>query len=375
MVSPPARQSLWLRVALLVAGGLALVCLGGVAASGLSNLTLPRGPSTLDRLEAADLTRLSETIRLRRSLGNDIWPGFGDADVPLILWNHEYAFLFGIEQPPAGWQALTDDRWPGEPYYRQAAHDPQNFAVQVGDQYAASLATKWETDQFLIRMFRDQMPGPLQVVFPYRLLIQPSEVQMTGLIHESFHVYQVLLAPARLHAAETVHKLGDAYWAVEPTMRSGWQRETQLLADALTAASFDQARAAAASFLEQRAERRAAANLPADLVTYERELEWEEGLAKYVELAAWQAAANTPGYQPLTEMQADQDFKSYQTFGQRWSQEMTTLQFQANVAGETRLYYTGMAQGFLLDRLMPGWKSRALAGQPALEDLLREAIR
>jgi len=33
---------------------------------------------------------------------------------------------------------------------------------------------------------------------------------------------------------------------------------------------------------------------------------------------------------------------------------------QATREGETRLYYSGMAQAMLLDRLLPEWKSRIL---------------
>lgn len=374
MEPPRTRRPRWVRLAILAVSGLLVLCLGAAAISGLSNLTLPRGPASFDRLEDGDLARLSESIHLRQTLGNTIWPGFGDADIPVIVWNHEYAFLFGVDRPPADWQVVSDNRWAGQPYFRQAAHNPQNFAVRVGLQYAASLATKWETDQFLIRMFRDHMPGPLQPIFPYRLLIQPSEVQLTGLVHESFHVYQTMLAPDRLQAAEAIHQRGEAYWAIDPAMRSDWQREAQLLADALTAADADKARAAAGKFLAQRDQRRAAAKLTAELVNYERELEWEEGLGKYAEVAAWKAAASTPSYQPLMEMRSDADFKGYQTFGQRWSQEIDTMQRQAALEGETRLYYTGMAQAFVLDRLLPGWKALALGGQAALEDLLREAV-
>jgi len=37
-------------------------------------------------------------------------------------------------------------------------------------------------------------------------------------------------------------------------------------------------------------------------------------------------------------------------------------------------YYSGFAQGVLLDYLMPGWKERALQGE-SLEELLAESIK
>jgi hypothetical protein len=42
--------------------------------------------------------------------------------------------------------------------------------------------------------------------------------------------------------------------------------------------------------------------------------------------------------------------------------------------GETRFYYTGMAQAFLLDRLAPGWKERLWSSQAWLEEILAEAV-
>ena len=41
---------------------------------------------------------------------------------------------------------------------------------------------------------------------------------------------------------------------------------------------------------------------------------------------------------------------------------------------DVRFYYSGMAQAFLLDRLMPGWKDRALSDDVWLEDLLADAV-
>ncbi len=43
--------------------------------------------------------------------------------------------------------------------------------------------------------------------------------------------------------------------------------------------------------------------------------------------------------------------------------------------GETRFYYTGFAQGVLLDRLDPDWKSQAFEPGVWLEDLLRQAVQ
>ncbi len=109
------------------------------------------------------------------------------------------------------------------------------------------------------------------------------------------------------------------------------------------------------------------------LVDYERWLEWEEGMAKYVEVDSYRLASQTGGYSPLPAMADDPYFKSYRKFNSRWSQELFQLR---NPSGspETRFYNTGMAESFLLDRLKPDWKNTVMQNGIFLEDLLRQAI-
>jgi len=362
------------RVLLLAIGGLFLLCVAAGAISALSNRNLPSGPQVLDRLDPLDKARLAETLHLKQALGEAVWPGWGQADIPVIIWNRDYSFLVGYPHPPAEWEAVAGDTFEGQPYYRQRSANPQNFALQVGDRWVARMATKWETDLFMRELFRKVLPPLIEDVFPYLVLIQPSEVQMSAVLHESFHAYQAIVAAARLEAAEKAHQEKKNYQAADEQMHDDWGKEIDLLARALRAKSDSEAADLARQFLAQRAQRRTAHSLDATLVAYERQLEWEEGLAKYVELAIWRVAYTTPGYQPLSTLANDRDFKGYKTFEQRWSQEIDQMKREAASKGETRFYYTGMAQATLLDRLLPGWKTRALADEVWLEDLLAEAV-
>lgn len=351
-------------------GGILLLCVGLSLVSALSNLTLPQGPERLDRLDPLDKARLVESLHFKQTLGESVWPGWGQTDIPVLLWNHESSFLTGFDAAPPGWEIVPDDDLDGVPYYRQPTHHPQNFAVRVGNRWVASMATKWETDAFMRGVFRDFLPPGLAQIFPYRILIMPSEVQMTGVLHETFHVYQTLVAPDRLEAAEAAHRLGDRYWEADAAMRADWQQEIALLREAVQTDSDAEARELARQFLAQRQQRRDAHALTPDLVEYERWLEWEEGLAKYVELESWRQASLAPDYEPLAGMVADADFKGYATFRQRFSQEISQMQRQATQEGEPRFYYTGLAQAMLLDRLAPGWKAQIFAEGVWLEDLL-----
>ena len=116
----------------------------------------------------------------------------------------------------------------------------------------------------------------------------------------------------------------------------------------------------------------AQAGLPAELSDYERQIEWEEGLAKYVELAIWEQAFESKAYQPI--LANDADFKNYRKFPARLKQELAQLKRQASQEGEVRFYYTGMAIARLLDRFSPGWQSGALQEGIWLDDLLGKAV-
>src|SRR5690606_23762584 len=88
------------RILLVVALALLGLCALGAVAAALSNRTLPPPPETLDRLSPVDKAGLRETLHLKETLGDAVWPGWGAADIPVILWNSEYEFLVGLDAAP-----------------------------------------------------------------------------------------------------------------------------------------------------------------------------------------------------------------------------------------------------------------------------------
>src|SRR5512146_1289213 len=126
-----------------------IVLLAGLI-SALTNIGLPQSQSN-DRLDPLNAARLAEALNIKSRLGSTLWPEWAATHNPIILWNHAYEFLVMYPQtPPPGWEAVTAGLFGGMPYFRRAALDPQNFAMPVGDLWAASIATKTETDVFLI---------------------------------------------------------------------------------------------------------------------------------------------------------------------------------------------------------------------------------
>lgn len=372
--------------------GLLVVCMVLAGISALINRNLPTQSAVVDQLSEAEKARLAEFFRVRQQLGDTVWPGWGTADIPVIVYNEAYAFLVGYPDPPEGWvkvpqnelrggswELILNDSFNGEPYYRQqlpaTGEIPEAFTVKVGDQWAASMLTMEWMEISLMNQFQRELPSFLAPIFPYPLVtdlfLRGSDGYISALAHESFHAYQGIAAPERLAAAETAVSLSESNypWA-DVALQEAWQTELDLLATAVQAGTDAEVRSLVQQFLDQRALRRQEAGLTVSSADYERQREWLEGLARYVELEIWRQASLAEGYEPAAALLDDPDFSGYATFDRRWSQEIDQMGRMADDEGDGRFYYSGMAQAVLLDRLMPDWKREALSEGVFLEDLL-----
>lgn len=383
-----------LRVAGLVLLGLLGLLVVALAVSALANRARPTASADPDDLDALALTRLTEYGHLQTSLGNAVWPGFGERPIPAVLYNEATAFLAGVDDPPPGWRTVPEGRAVGgawqpvpetavlnAPLYRQplppSGETPQAFTVGVGDRYAASLATMEWMPIALAEQIRGDLPAPVAAVFPYGLftgeLVTGTEHYLSLLVHEAFHAHVAAVAPARLAAAEASLAAEDSYPWDDPAVIAAWEQELAALAAALRAESDGEAAALAADFLAAREGRRAATGLSPAQVAMEQQREWSEGLARYVELAIWREAVGT-GYRPTAALVDDPDFDGYRGYEQRWERELDQMTRMATQPGEGRFYYTGAGMARLLDRLSPGWKAGALGEGVDLEDLLARAL-
>ncbi|MGC9398066.1 MAG: hypothetical protein ACP5HM_02900 [Anaerolineae bacterium] len=377
-------------------GILGLLTLFIVAAllSALSNLGLPQRSEVVERLSGLQKAYLAEALHLRRELGDAVWAGWGTAEIPFIVYNETYAFLVNYAgEPPMGWrtvpageqqgnvwEVVSDDTFEGQAYYRSrlpaSGETPQAFTVRLDDVWAASLGTRESMRIALVAGLREELPAPLDVVVPYRLvrqlLLGPGDQYVAALLHESFHAYQGLVAPERLRAGEKAHRFAADYPAQEEDHVALWEEELRLLREALRAETDAEAMELARQFLAHRERRRA--GLDADLILYEQHREWVEGLAKYTEMEIWRQAAVTPDYAPVAALADIEAFKDYETFERHWSQQVDQIARMAGNEGDGRFYYSGMAQAYLLDRLAPGWKDECMAGDAFLDERLQRVL-
>lgn len=386
------RLGRWIGQAVL--GLLALILLTGLISFAI-NLQLPAEVESAAELDSLTQARVDEIFHLRQTLGDDVWPGWGDAEIPLILYNEEYAFLIGYPgDPPAGWLPVGADQPVGAAWERLSAErlalghyfrsplpangsTPQAFTVRIGDQWVASLG-QYEWMKFsLIDQIRGEMPPLLREILPYslfvNLLLNGMDGHIAAVLHESFHAYQALQSQDRLVAAEAAARTGERnYPWHEAGVEAAWQAELDLLAEAVRAESDEEAQQLARKFLAHRQERRA--GLPSSLVEYEHHREWVEGLARYAELGIWRAAYSTTAYAPVTALADDPDFDGYRNYPTRWDREVDQIRRMADDEGDGRFYYSGMAQAVLLDRFAPGWKAQIFDEDVWLDDLLGVAV-
>lgn len=383
-----------LRFTGLIVLGLLGVLVVFATASALANSRLPTASAAPAELSAAERARLAEFYHLHESLGDGAWPGFGRQPVPVVIYNEATVFLTGLDSPAEGWRTVPDGRARGGPWepasgepvagrtvYHQplpsSGATPQAFTVQIGDEWAASLTTMEWMRIGLANQIRSEMPGPIAAVFPYSLfmdqLVSGSDQFISLIAHEAFHAYQGRVAPERLAASEHSVRESDSYPWDDAAATADWQTELDLLVEALAAEEIEDAADVSAAFLSARRARRAETGLSESQVAFEQHREWSEGLARYVELAIWRAAA-TGDYQPTPAITDDPDFDNYQGYDRRWQRELDQIGRMAGDPGDGRFYYTGMAMAMLIDRMVPDWQSRVMEPGVFLEDLLAEGV-
>lgn len=383
------------RILGILALSISALCIGTIMISWISNLALDTTLEQTSELSEEEQIVLLETENLVDGLGNEVFPGFGEAEIPTILYNSEYAFLIGTTGPADGWVKVPQninrgERWVvvnnetllNQPYYQQPLPDPditpEAFTVRVGDQWAASMQTYDWMKISLVEVIRADLPDFAKPIFPFKLfinqLVSGQDQYITLIVHERFHAYQGILAERKLTKAEVTNlEQQDNYPWTDEALETAWRAELALLVEALEEENPEQQAALVNEFLAMRNDRRNNANLNNDLISYEQQREWLEGLARYAELKIWELAAS-PNYTPLPETSELTDFNSYQNFYARWRAELNQFSQMADDEGDGRFYYSGMAQAYLLDELMPDWKERILEEGIWLEDLLAEAV-
>lgn len=302
-------------------------------------------------LSPLDLTRAAEISRVVNLHGNTVWSGWKAP--PQLLCKADADYLIGHPQPPADFKPVADFSVSGQPVYRREGHlipVPAATAWLVAGVWSLALPTLEEFQQAV-----DQVLGAGVVK-----LDDPTYV--AAAVHEAFHAFQM----TALNRPPMFGFRGDegkilANLSSQPNLKRQLVLEGQALRGALEATDLSAVWQGVNHFLELRQIRRF--HLSPDVAAYEQALEWSEGLARYAEVSLMRLVAG--------QQSADDRFVYPTT---NWQTFLEQVDDVSQIPGTLRdsYYALGAAQGFVLDRLMDGWKQNAIPGGTSLEQLLSD---
>ncbi len=280
-----------------------------------------------------DDVRIREFYRLAGQIQDQIWPDWSRVPAPIILITEKTEYLTNYS-PPAGFKRIGPDS-----YARPRQFPPDLLATfpPFGPTAAIIIGQPKNTDA------------------------KTSTPWLITLMHEHFHQLQY----GQAGYYEAVQNLGLArgdksgMWMLnypfpydKPEINASFDRLRDLLLSAL-GSNGAQLVALADQYRVQR--KKFFALLSPDDHKYLSFQLWQEGIARYTQIKAAEAAAT---YQPSPEFAALPDYQPFSTFAPRASGDTLGELKRANLKTMRRVavYSFGAGEGLLLDRINPKWR-------------------
>ena len=284
-------------------------------------------------------------------------------------------FLAGYKNPPDGWKKVPgmnqyDKKWELVPhdkivgwnYYRQqidSGNTPQAFTVRVGEKWVACITTIEWTRIKLENEIKKNMPSSQRDSLFLKMMVNYMggnlDKHISMIIHESFHAFQATRDFNRLQESESTFMSHKQYPWNDVSFNKAWKEEFALLIKAFETKNESDAKQFIKQYMQMRAKRYLDAKFTPGLIRYEQLREWEEGIAKYLELSLWKFASLSSLYIPSPALKNDPSFDQYKKFNQAMARELMTCRTQPQ-GDDSRFYYSGMILAFLLDRFNAEWK-------------------
>ncbi|HYK38962.1 MAG TPA: hypothetical protein VEU98_02990 [Candidatus Eremiobacteraceae bacterium] len=293
-------------------------------------------PKPAEKIATQDAIRVREFYRLAEKIQNEVWPGWSKVPAPLLLVTSQNEFLTHVETMPEGFADA------GDGFFVR----PRQFPTRLEATFPAF--------------------GPPDVIVvgqPENTASKKSTPWLIVLMHEHFHQLQ----DAQPNAYQQVEQLGlsrgdkTGMWMLnfpfpyeKPEVAANFATMRDALLAALGEADEKKFKAQAAEYTRKR--RAFFAGLEADDQKYFNFQLWREGIARYTEVKCAEASAS---YEPTPEFAGLVDFSSFSELAK--GKRAATLKElkEIDMAKDKRVmfYSFGAAEGFLLDRLQPEWKS------------------
>jgi hypothetical protein len=287
------------------------------------------------QLPADDRVRIDEFYRLAPAIEDGIWAGWSKTPSPVLLITPESEFLTRHPNPPADFKLAV------EGFYVR----PRQFPIQLEATFPAF-----------------GPPAVIAIGEPHNTASKASTPWLIVLMHEHFHQLQDG-TPGYFSAVEGLGlSRGDktGMWMLQypfPYGRPEVAQSFALLRDQLltTVNETDPTRFRkdAKQYVDLRG--RFFAQLSSDDHKYLSFQLWQEGIARYTQIKAAEAASS---YKPTDAFAELPDYESFAAYAGRARTETLNELRRVDLAKAQRgaIYSFGAVEGLLLDRLNPQWK-------------------
>jgi hypothetical protein len=288
-------------------------------------------------LPADDGVRVAEFYRLAPTIEDGIWPGWSKVPSPLLLITAENEFLTHDPSPPAEFKAA------GDGFFVRT----RQFPVQLEATFPAF--------------------GPPAVIVigePKSTASKTSTPWVIVVMHEHFHQLQDA-APGYFQAVDGLglsHGDESGMWMLEypfpykkPEIAQSFGRLRDALLAAVSEADPVKFRKDAEEYVAMRG--KFFAQLSPDDHKYLSFQLWQEGMARYTQIMAAEAAAK---YQPTAAFAGLEDYELFSAYAARARAETLEELRKVDLAKAQRgaIYPFGAVEGMLLDRLNSEWKKQ-----------------
>jgi len=283
-----------------------------------------------------DATRVAEFYRLAPQIEDRIWPNWSKVADPFLLITPDAEFLTHFPTPPADFKPANDGfvtRPRQFPPNLQATFPafgpPAIIAIGEPTNTASNTSTPWEIvvmhEHF--HQLQNAQPGYFEAVAGLNL----SRGDKTGM-----------------------WMLNYAFPYSDPVVDERFAALRDQLLLTLAAPKGKTFNAAAKRYLTMRHD--FFAQLAPDDAKYLRFQLWQEGIARYTQIAAAEAASS---YQPTEAYQHLPDYTPFSGDASKLRAQTLEELRAVNLAksGRTAVYSFGAVEGLLLDRLNPNWKA------------------
>lgn len=295
----------------------------------------------------ADRVRLAEAFRIGDTLGDRVWAGWDAAPFAVLLVTSEYEFLVRHPHP-------SDD-------FHLTGYDSllQSNVYVRKRTYATNLLATFPAVGGISTIVIGQAENTMK---------KTSTPWVVTVLHEHFHQLQSSQPDyyAAVDSLKLAHGDKTGMWMLNfdfPYASSDVDRQLalmgRLLAKALRADSTSDLAADVAAYLDARW--RFQKMISPDDYRYFSFQVWQEGMARYTEYRVAELAARD--CRPSGNFRALKDYEPFAKVAADIRSRVMHELADLRLADEKRVafYSVGAGEGFLLDKVRPGWQTRYFA--------------